>query len=297
MTERKFEILKAVRKGNKLEVKPFVEIENAPMYDKELYVYSFSQFHKHCVLRPKETGEYFLPADYKTYGKVLIVGDRTSIVRATMENFSQVEDLSEADRIKNKEETIARIEDEMRNSNIFSDVWDESIHWLNVACERNIHFRLLLHLRVLSEKREFFQMFMFRYFLDESESIKTLAEKKLRNQKLFKYQCFRPESDILEEISTDIKCDNIAKFFRRFKLNLNFLEIDNFTENPIYQKSKDMGYLQDIIEEWSDYIKYHTLERAEATEEFCLGKFKEFVNKIKDFYSGGSTFWTTKKID
>ena len=42
MTERKFEILKAVRKGNKLEVKPFVEIENAPMYDKELYVYSFS---------------------------------------------------------------------------------------------------------------------------------------------------------------------------------------------------------------------------------------------------------------
>lgn len=40
---------------------------------------------------------------------------------------------------------------------------------MNVACERNIAFRLMLHLRVIADNPVFLEVFLFRCFLDRNK--------------------------------------------------------------------------------------------------------------------------------
>lgn len=256
MRERNYEILKAFREGNHLVVKPFVEIETAPEYKSELYVYSFSQFYKTCVLRQNENGVYPLPADFKSYGKVLIVGDKSGLIRASMENFSNEEILTDEYRTSNRINVMDEIQQNMLESNIYSNIWDESIHWMNVACERNIAFRLMLHLRVIADNPNFFKIFLFRCFLDRNKM----------------YQ----EDDAWER---GYSVGSIVRFLRNFKLQAE-IDVNDIVENDIYVRSKQMGYLQEIIEEWSSLDS-----TAKPTEEYCISEFKKFVSEITALYN------------
>lgn len=205
---------------------------------------------------------YVLPEDIRNWGKTLLTGRTRGRILPALVNLAEITDKDY--RIRNKEEAISTINDEIRNSTLGDNFWKRAIGWFNRVQKEDIPASSILELMCLSSNSKALVCLAFQLFAkcscDEDKDTLMGQLKTMSDDLAFQWYWLCPFFDGLIMTITpfinDIYNPLIQELFVRWAMKQGdrMMELLNGLNTPAIYEASIGQCLMDELNEFQSWI-------------------------------------------